>query len=229
MYLMLEKIKGKKYYISKFKKVKGVYISKEKIYANISGRPIEIMSTDEFNNFLGITDNVLAAILVSLILKIDKEKIIKTIKNFKVSPHRMSVVCEKNNIKYVDDSKSTNIHSTMNALNSYSENVVLLLGGEDKKLKFDEIFRENKDRLKYVVAFGKTRKKILSASKKFGYENVRIERTFVGAVKLACKLVQEKDTLLLSPACSSFDEFNSYAERGEKFQQLIKDYVNAKN
>lgn len=224
-----ENIKGKKYYISKFKKVKGVYVSKDKIYANLSGSPIEIMTLDELNNFTGIIDDVLAGILVSLILKIDKQKIVETIKKFKVSPHRMSVVYEKNNIKYIDDSKSTNIHSTMNALNSYRDNVVLLLGGEDKKLKFDEIFRDCKDRLKYVVAFGKTRKKIISTSKKFGFENIRVERTFVGAVKLACKLVQEKDTLLLSPACSSFDEFDSYAERGEKFQQLIKEYVNAKN
>jgi len=222
-------IKARKYFISKFDKVKGVYINKEKIYANLSGKVIEIMTLDEISNFNGVIDDILASILVGLLLKIDKEKIVNEIKSFKLYPHRLSTVIESKGIKFVDDSKSTNVHSTLNALNSSGENIVLMLGGGDKNLNFDEIFKKYREKLKFVVAFGMARKKVLRSAKRCDFSNVKVARTFEEGVKVAFGISQEKDTLLLSPACTSFDEFNSYAERGEKFAEIIKDLVNAKN
>lgn len=222
-------IKARKYFISKFDKVKGVYIYKEKIYSNLSGKVMEIMSLDEISNFSGVIEDILASILVGLLLKIDKEKIVNEIKNFKLSPHRLSTIAENNGVKFVDDSKSTNVHSTLNALKSSGDNIVLMLGGGDKNLNFDEIFVKFRDKIKYVVAFGMARKKVMRSAKRSGFDNVRMSKTFEEGVKIAYSLSQEKDTVLLSPACTSFDEFKSYSERGEKFESIVKDLINAKN
>ena len=77
-------------------------------------------------------------------MKVEKADIIKSIKNFEVAPHRMQLIASKNNIKYVDDSKSTNVHSSMNALSVVKDRVVLLLGGEDKSLNFAPIFEKHR-------------------------------------------------------------------------------------
>lgn len=224
-----QNIKAKKFYISKFKKVKGVYIAKDAVYLNINSKPAEIIKLSECENLLPVIEDVLASILVGALLKIDKEKIVDEVKNFSLSPHRMKLVMEKNGIKYIDDSKSTNVHSTLNALKSVQDGVILMLGGEDKNLNFDEIFNKYSSQLSFVVAFGDARKKILKSATKCGYENIKMFKTFLEAVKFSYALAKDKNTVLLSPACASFDEFNSYAERGEKFESIIKELANAKN
>ena len=223
-----ENIKCKKYYISKYKKVKGVYISKNKIMANVSGRSKEIMALDDLDIIGGILEDALASILVGILLKIDSEKIVQTVKSFQVSPHRMHKFMVSKGVEFVDDSKSTNVHSTINALNSSSNNIILMLGGEDKRLNFDEIFLKYKDKIKCVVAFGDARNKIVKAAKKCLFENIKIAKNLMTATKIAIELSQKKDMVLLSPACTSFDEFQNYAERGDKFIEYVKGFVNAK-
>lgn len=222
-------IQAKKYYISEFEKVKGVYIHNEKIYANLSSRSMEIMPLSDIEHLYGVVQDVLAGILIGLLLKIDKEKIIDTVKSFQLSPHRLQVVADKNNIKYIDDSKSTNVHSSLHALKSIKDKVVLLLGGADKDLNFDKIFYEFADSLDMIVAFGGARKKILKCASKHGYANVKSCKFFKDAVILACESARENNVVLLSPACASFDEFSSYAERGEQFAKIVKGYINAKS
>ena len=224
-----ETIKAKKYYISKFNKVKGVYIHKEKIYVNVNGKSKEILSLDDIPNFNGIIDDVLASILVGVLLKIDNDKIIECVKSFKVSHHRLEVIAKKNGVTYINDSKSTNVHSSLNALSVTSGDIVLLLGGGDKNLNFDEIFRKYKDKLKFVVAFGDARKKVMKCANKFKFENIKMFKSFYDGVKFACEYAKENDVVLLSPACTSFDEFTSYSERGEVFEKLVKEYDYAKN
>jgi len=221
-------INAKKYYISKFGKVKGVYYLDGKIYSNISGNHLFLDMTG-YDRYLPILDDLLASILVSLLLKIDKEKIVEAIDKFELSPHRLEKVCEDCGVEYIDDSKSTNIHSTLNALESTKGNVVLLLGGVDKKLNFEKIFSAYGNKISQVIAFGDARKKILRSAKKSNFENVVSYRFFYDAVKYACGIAKEGETVLLSPACASFDEFSSYAERGDCFLKIIKEYVNAKN
>ena len=222
-----EGINAKKYYISKFGKVKGVYFLDGKIYENVNGNRV-FMDMEKYDKFLPILEDLLASILIGLLLKIDKEKILGAINNFKVSPHRLEVVANDDGVTYIDDSKSTNVHSTLNALSNTKGGVVLLLGGADKKLNFGKIFSSYNDKLKMVVAFGRAGKKIKKCAKKYGFENVMLYKTFYEAVKNACTLSSSGETVLLSPACASLDEFSGYAERGEKFKSIVREYVNAK-
>lgn len=222
-----EGITAKKYYISKFGKVKGVYYLDGKIYENISSNKV-FMDMTNYDRFLPVLDDLLASILVGLLLKIDKEKILYAINNFELSKHRLQSVCKDKGVEYVDDSKSTNVHSTLNALSCTKGGIVLLLGGEDKNLNFSKIFSAYGDRLKCVVAFGDARKKIEKCAKQNSFNNIISCRFFYDAVKYACLSVSEGETVLLSPACASFDEFKSYAERGDRFFEIVKECVDAK-
>ncbi len=223
-----QNLKAKKYYISKFGKVKGVYYLDGKIYCNITSNQV-FMDMENYDRFLPILDDILAAILMGILLKIDKEKVISAIDNFEISAHRQQVVCREKGVEYVDDSKSTNIHSTLSALESIQKSVVLLLGGADKNLNFGKIFSAYGDKIKKVIAFGDARKKIMKSAKKFAFENISCHKLFYDAVKSAYNYAKDGDVVLLSPACASFDEFNSYAERGDAFVNIIKECINAKN
>ncbi len=220
-------LNAKKYYISRFSKVKGVYFKDGKIYSNLTTNQL-IMELPSEDRYIAILEDILASILVSLLLRIDKEKIVDRVLDFKVSPHRLEEVPACEGKRCIDDSKSTNIHSTVNALDVVKGKVILLLGGEDKNLDFGEIFTKFNDKLSHIIAFGSARKKILKTAKRFNYTSIDSYKTFTQAVRSAWDIVQEGETILLSPGCTSFDEFHSYAERGEKFASLIKEYSNAK-
>lgn len=222
-------IKVKKYYFSKYKKVKGVYISNDQIFVNIKSKPYPLASLSDFGHLSTVLEDVLASILVCELLKIEDEKIVKAITEFKLAPHRMKLVMEKAGVKYIDDSKSTNVHSTLNALSVSPSGVVLLLGGADKDLNFDKIFNDYNEKLDYVIAFGKARKKIEKSAIRCGFKNIKVCKTFYEGVKVGYSLAKEKNILLLSPACASFDEFSGYSERGEKFEKIIKELSNAKS
>lgn len=221
-----ESLKVKKYYISQFEKVKGVYVQNGKIYSNL-GRVEEIIDLNEIEHLYGVIQDVLAGILIGLILKVDKTEIVEALKNFKVSSHRLELIANQNNVKYIDDSKSTNVHSTEHALKSVKNNVILLLGGEDKNLNFENIFKNYKEKLDLVVAFGSARKKILREINKHGDILVKSCKKFADAVTIACENARDGNVVLLSPACSSFDEFSGYVERGETFAKIVKRYINA--
>ena len=221
-------IRAKKYYISLFNKVKGVYINDGKIYSNLKSVDM-IVDLDEIEHLYGVIQDVLASILIGLLMKVEKEKILDSIKNFQVAPHRLELVAHKDNIKYIDDSKSTNVHSSMNALQCIKDKVILLLGGEDKDLNFAPIFENYSGSIDTVVAFGNARKKIFKTAVKLGVKNIKSCKTFNEAVRQACDIAKENNVVLLSPACSSFDEFSGYAERGDAFAKIVKGYINAKN
>lgn len=229
--LLLENTKdilGSVYYFSKYKKVKGVYLEDGIIYSNVNGIDEKIVNTCELKNNINFLDNILVGILVGEILKIERGIIIESIKNFTPSNHRLENVLTLNNTRYVNDSKSTNIHSTKYALEKTKGDIVLLLGGKNKKLSFDEIFGGDVSNIKCIIAFGSARKDILKSAKKFKFQNIITCSKFYDGVKQACKIAGENSTVLLSPGCASFDEFNSYAERGDLFTKLVKEFNNVK-
>jgi UDP-N-acetylmuramoylalanine--D-glutamate ligase len=153
------------------------------------------------------------------------------VKAFEVSPHRLEVVAKKNNIKFIDDSKSTNIHSTLHAMSRMEESskVVLLLGGQNKNLKFDDIFEQYQNKLDLVVAFGAARNDVYRAAKRHQFENIKVVRTFAEGVGLACQGAKENNIVLLSPGCASFDEFSGYEERGKAFSKIVREYIDVKS
>ncbi len=166
--------------------------------------------------------NVMAAVAIASLFKIKPKTIGHTISTFMPAPHRLSYLGEKNGVKFVDDSKATNIACVQMAIESInSKNLLLLLGGQNKNLNFEKLFFE-KPLIKKCYCFGEAGPEICEIAHKFGYcadsfSNMK------DAVLCSKSEAQKGDLVLLSPGCASFDEFSSYAVRGQIFMELVNE------
>lgn len=166
-------------------------------------------------------ENTLGAITVAKLLKVSDEAIIKTLKVFGGVPHRTEYVGEKLGRKFYNDSKATNILATEKALSGFAnENLVLLAGGLDRGNEFTELIPAIKG-LKGIVLFGESRKKIASAAQTAGIKQIVEVETVDEAVVKSMELTVKGDTILLSPACASWDQFDNFEIRGNQFKHVV--------
>jgi len=163
--------------------------------------------------------NVLASIVAAKKFGILCDDIENTLKEFKGVEHRIEFVRELNGVSYYNDSKATNIDALIVALQTFEENIVLILGGKDVNNDYNVVKDLINERVKEIIAVGSSKDKInnfFSSIKK-----VYKADSYEEAVNYARKIGNEGDTVLLSPACKSFDMFNNFEERGEKFKELV--------
>ena len=169
-------------------------------------------------------ENIASAIMVAEILKIKKDIIKNVVKNFKGLEYRLQFIKEKNNIKYYNDSFATTPEATITALKSFSNPVIILLGGADKGSNFKQLAKIIKQKTKFVVLFkGTAQDKIVKELKKIKYlqKNIKIVDSMKNAMKIAKQNSIAGDIILLSPACASFGIFKNYKERGMLFNKKI--------
>ena len=136
-------------------------------------------------------------------------------------PHRTEHVATIQGIRFVNDSKATNVDAVIRALNAFTLPVVLILGGRDKGADFTQLRMAVSKRVKHVVAMGEARQSILSALGQ--HANISTAADMAEAVKEAYRVAGAGDVVLLSPACASFDQYESYAERGDDFRFNVAD------
>ena len=165
--------------------------------------------------------NSMAAGLSACLLDLKKEDIRRALCNFEGVEHRLEYVDTINGVRYINDSKATNVNSCWYALESVPKNTILILGGKDKGNDYSEILPLVKEKVKAIVCMGKDNTKLLDF---FGGEVEQISDThsIEDAVKECARLAQEGDTVLLSPCCASFDLFKSYEDRGHQFKAIVK-------
>ena len=142
------------------------------------------------------------------------------IHTFHPGRHRQELVCEKNGVRYVNDSKATNPASTVAALRSIPGTIVLLLGGLDKEMDFSPI-APFADRIRFAALYGECRTKIAAALPE-SIPTADCGMEFEQAIQAACDHAQPGDTVLLAPACASMDMFRDYKERGDRFAAFVK-------
>lgn len=165
-------------------------------------------------------ENVLAAIAICSQFDVPDFAYARAIENFVPANHRMQIVGKIDGVTYVDDSKATNVASTVACIQAFSDKkLLLLLGGLGKDIDYSPIFKENAN-IKCVVCFGADREKICECAQKHHFQT-KVYEKFVDAVLFCINEAESGDFVLLSPACASFDEFSSYAERGDKFSSLV--------
>ena len=165
-------------------------------------------------------ENVLASVCICSNFKVKPENYVQALKNFKTASHRMEAVGTIDGVTYIDDSKATNVDSTLACLDAFKkESVILLLGGSGKDSSYDDLFTQ-KMNLKAAVCFGAEREKIAKSAKRAKTKTFICEK-FETAVVKATKLATDGDFVLLSPACASFDEFENYKQRGDKFKEIV--------
>ncbi|MGI9548147.1 MAG: UDP-N-acetylmuramoyl-L-alanine--D-glutamate ligase [Flavobacteriaceae bacterium] len=165
--------------------------------------------------------NTMAAALVANLVGIRKESIRQSIQNFHGAPHRLEKVLKIHHVQYINDSKATNVNATFFALDSMSTPIVWIVGGVDKGNDYRELMPLVREKVKAIVCLGKDNGPIKEA---FGNVVDLLVETYAmsEAVKVAYKIAGRGDTVLLSPACASFDLFENYEDRGNQFKEAIK-------
>lgn len=165
--------------------------------------------------------NSMAAGLSACLLDIKKEDIRRALADFEGVEHRLEYVADVDGVRYINDSKATNVNSCWYALESMPRNTVLILGGKDKGNDYTEIEPLVKEKVKAIVCMGKDNEKLMKFfSDKVPY--IRSTHSLEDALKACRELSKAGDTVLLSPCCASFDLFHSYEERGTMFKDAVK-------
>lgn len=163
--------------------------------------------------------NIMSAIIVAKNYDVDNDTIRKVISEFKGVEHRLEFVDEINGVKYYNDSKSTNCVSTITALNSFNNNVILLLGGLDRGHSFHDLDDSMKN-VKCVVCFGETKDRIEDFCNDLNIKCYKNE-TLHDAMNIVKNISEPLDIVLLSPACASWDQYERFEDRGNEFKELV--------
>tara|TARA_B110001450_G_C17662176_1_gene497758 strand:- start:557 stop:1888 length:1332 start_codon:yes stop_codon:yes gene_type:complete len=221
-YLKTHQIKSNLIPFSLTKKLeKGVFLENNNIKLTINEHiitmPVKNLALEGKHN----VKNAMASAAVANLLKIRKSTIRESLSNFQGVEHRLEHVLKIQNVKYINDSKATNINATFYALDSMEAPTVWILGGVDKGNDYNELLSLVNEKVKAIICLGNDNEKI-----KRVFENtvdIFVEtQSMDEAVKIAYKISEKGDNVLLSPACASFDLFENYEDRGRQFKAAIR-------
>ncbi|MBU1164064.1 UDP-N-acetylmuramoyl-L-alanine--D-glutamate ligase [Patescibacteria group bacterium] len=220
---------GRRFWFSKkeFKNENGSFVKNKNIVFRLDGKETKVASVSAVK-ILGEhnIENVLAAVTVAKLLGVPKLQIKKVLSKFSGVESRLQFIKEINNIKYYNDTASTTPDATIAALKTIAKkkNIVLIAGGTDKKLKFENLAKEIKKNCHALVLLkGEGSKNIIPRLKKVKFKSLISEvSSMVEAVSIANSLAKKNDIVLLSPACASFNLFTNEFDRGDQFVNIVK-------
>ena len=213
------------YFSLKNKLKNGAFLEDKSIVFNLKNKKYTLSIHDIKLKGMHFYEDIMAAGIVGLLCGVDFKDLVDVIKNFKGLEHRLEFVTEIDGVKFYNDSKSTTVDSTFKALMSFKEPIILLLGGVHKGESYKKL--GHFDNLKKVICFGEAKDIIY---KDLSYLDKKIEKAknLDEAFKKALKSANSGDVVLFSPACSSFDEFQNYEERGKNFKCMTLQLQNRK-
>ena len=212
--------RAKVFWFSRLKEVeRGAWVREGNILFRDAAQQHEVMPVSEIplkgaHNL----ENVLAAVCAGALMGCAPEKIRQAVRDFKAVEHRLEFVATIRGVDYYNDSKATNVDATIKALESFPENIHLILGGKDKGSDYTVLNELLRQRVKRVYTIGAAAAKIESQIK--NVEVVHAE-TLENALRKANAVAQPGDVVLLAPACASFDQFKSYEHRGKVFKEIV--------
>ncbi len=164
-------------------------------------------------------ENVLAAVCAARLAGVEAAAIRSAVESFHAVEHRLEFVATLNGVDYYNDSKATNVDAAAKAISSFPGGIHLILGGKDKNSDYTQLSALLKERVKAVYTIGAAAEKIESHIR--GDVPIVSAGTLVAAVKSAGDAAMPGETVLLAPACSSFDQFENYEHRGRVFKELV--------
>lgn len=218
---MSEKLKSKVVYFSSKSEIDGAYLSGGKIF--YKGKFVMDVSSMQLSGEHNV-ENVLASVCVAEIMGVTEEKIASSLSGFKGVKHRIQFIKEIDGVEYYNDSKATNADATIKAINSMKRPTVLILGGKYKGIPFDDLFDKiSESSVYHAVLTGESKFKMAESAEKRGFTAISMTDDFFIAIRLAKMIAKEGDAVLLSPACSSFDKFSDFEERGDKFIEAVNE------
>ncbi|HET8839443.1 MAG TPA: UDP-N-acetylmuramoyl-L-alanine--D-glutamate ligase [Flavobacteriaceae bacterium] len=199
----------------------GAYLRDEQIQIKIQNETMKIATADLSLKGGHNAKNAMAASTVAQLLRIRKQTIRESLESFHGVEHRLENVLKINNVQYINDSKATNINATYYALQGISTEIVWIVGGVDKGNKYEDLLPLVNEKVKAIICLGLDNRKILEAFGNCG-EFITETQSMEEAVKMAYNLAEHGDTVLLSPACASFDLFSNYEDRGRQFKEAVR-------
>jgi len=217
-------LKAQKLYFSIKEEVDGCFVRNECIYFNHNGVEVKVASIYDLK-ILGEHNlqNALCAITIAMLLGEDPNHIRERLSKFTGVSHRIEFVTDIDNVSFYNDSKATNVASTIVAMNAMTTDTTLILGGSDKGLEYDDLFLNASSKIVNFICLGETKSKIMETASRYSVSNVYEVDTMKEAVDLAFSLSKNGDAVLLSPACASFDMFSNFEERGKVFMKLVRE------
>ncbi|PTM09565.1 MAG: UDP-N-acetylmuramoyl-L-alanine--D-glutamate ligase [Bacteroidetes bacterium] len=199
----------------------GAFLEEKNIKINIDNSQIIMPTANLALEGKHNIKNAMAASTVAQLLKIRKHTIRESLENFQGAEHRLEQVLRINKVQYINDSKATNVNATYYALESMDAPTVWIVGGQDKGNNYQELYPFINEKVKAIICLGVDNKKLFE---NFGnMVDIIVETQFMSeAVKIAYKIAEAGDNVLLSPACASFDLFENYEDRGRQFKESVR-------
>ncbi|MBT8399954.1 MAG: UDP-N-acetylmuramoyl-L-alanine--D-glutamate ligase [Rhodothermia bacterium] len=202
---------------------RGGYLSDDQLIMNPLGAEERLMQVNEValrgrHNLY----NSLAAAVAARATEIRSELIRESLSTFEGVPHRLELVREVDGVKYVNDSKATNVNSLWYALESFPEPVVLIAGGRDKGNEYDPVKELVREKVAVLIAIGESAGKVHEELGDLAGESISA-KSLEEALEFARLLAKPGSVVLLSPACASFDMFDDYVDRGDTFRRIVQE------
>ncbi|WP_289022818.1 UDP-N-acetylmuramoyl-L-alanine--D-glutamate ligase [uncultured Salegentibacter sp.] len=216
-------VKARKLPFSLQQKVEnGSYIENQNIIVNIKNNQFNMPTTKLGLQGKHNTKNAMAAATVSQLLRIRKETIRESMESFQGVEHRLEKVLKINNVQYINDSKATNVNATFYALESMESETIWIVGGVDKGNVYDDLLPLVNEKVKAIICLGVDNQKLMQ---NFGncVDTIVETQSMKEAVRMAYSLAEKGNSVLLSPACASFDLFENYEDRGRQFKEAVRD------
>ena len=219
------KTKAKVFYFSVRERVRGGYFENGDLYFGKE----KILSAAELpSEGLHSIQNALAVIVSAKLMGVKSADIAAALTAFKGIKHRIEFVDKVGGVRFVNDSKGTNIDATLKAVETMKTETVLLLGGKNKGYDYGKLFSAlEKSKVVHAVLYGENRYALLKSARSTGFSEITVCDGFEFAVRVAAMKAVAGQTVLLSPASASFDEFAGYEERGEKFVEIVRSLAKA--
>lgn len=201
----------------------GVFIQDNNFVVKWKDVEAIVCAVDDVHLFGGHNEeNILAAIACGFFAGVSIADMAEVLRNFKAVEHRLEYVTTIKGVKYYNDSKATNTDSAIKALQAFKNgHVILLAGGYDKMTELTPMMEVVREKTDLLILLGNAKERFYEAAVACGVTNIQIAGSFEDAVERAYAAAVEPQVVLLSPACSSYDMFNNYPERGQRFKDLV--------
>ena len=201
----------------------GIYCQDGTIWLAENGEREPVVRTDELK-ILGQHnyENVMTADGMAYYAGVPMDVIRKAVCAFQGVEHRIEYVCEKNGVVYYNDSKGTNPDAAIKGIQAMNRPTLLIGGGFDKQSTYESWIRAFDGKVKYLVLIGETREKIAETARREGFHEILMAENLEEAVKICADKAEPGDAVLLSPACASWDQFDSYEQRGDLFKEYVR-------
>lgn len=200
----------------------GAFVKNGQIVLSFGGKTENICPVEEMGIRGGHNvQNALAACALAKVCGVSGAVMAETLRHFRGVEHRLEYVAEINGVKYYNDSKATNPESAIVALQAFAEPVILIAGGYDKGTDLGSLMKEVKAHVRELILLGQAADRFAAAAEVHGIKAIHRASTLADAVTMASKLAQSGESVVLSPACASYDMFRNYEERGVIFKQTV--------